>query len=88
MCILCIEENKLNQSEGEECTLKRIYGKDYKCKEATAEACSNAEEALASNEEIKGIVFSNQGAINEKCFLPFKLDYGRPSVAGSARCMW
>jgi hypothetical protein len=82
MCILNVEENKMTGKEGEVCSILRIMGKEYKCNEVTVKACAEAEEALASKEGIKETIFSNIGAINEKCFLPFKLDYGSPLVAG------
>jgi hypothetical protein len=82
MCILNTEENKMIGTEGEVCSILRIMGKEYKCNEVTVKACAEAEEALANQEENKETIFSNKGAINERCFLPFKLDYGSPLVAG------
>ena len=63
VCKYAKEENKLCNTEGEECSIKHIYGKDYQCNPATVKACKELDEALkdSNSAKEKGTKFSNTG---------------------------
>ena len=78
MCQFNIEENKLMGTEGEECSLKRIYGK---CNRVTQQACKEAELALADETQIEDeTLFSNSGELDEKVFNTYVLWNDLPPI--------